>query len=607
MSSIKQSELPEKPSTEYSSFEITGVDLLTGESVRMKFPDVETKSHSLLDIKVGDNLRGATVIFNNTDKPVPTITSSVSLYTLRPGSNTGISISQNLNTKVIRVFDGFSVAENITDANGEWLKTSYVFPDDIDLIVTSNNIYPADGDDWGFNNTEANLIDPLIWEINDIKEGYVKKQSEGTQLLETDLTLRTNRKLLLERLDGSHEAAIFTGMYGTRVTATDTATMNDGRLLFIRRDLHVDLNAIMGNSFVITDPSGTKITISATTEGIVYHNSATESGGNLYFPDGTWVEDSIEVEPGSTISDVMVGNTPTTWSFYYAIFNIYEQEEAFSMADPTCINHGAKASNGQDVGIYPLVNVRPFAGGQVEYHMAFNEDVQVNRSLINQNTDAINNLDTTVFQVANGLEDVKVAMVDLTSSQTITGIKTFNATTTTRLLRPGTASTYDIGQTTNKYRSVYAVNGYFDNIDEEMYLFGERLTTLENKVNKPSYDADLSETGSQLRFTIANVNILVSRKSETEVGITLTSSTEQTVAVTCIPFGSTSVDTGYRQKFTVGPTGANLPYVGVGVDLLVQYYIRISNTRYVVVVGSDTDNLSETWAEVEETFTITQV
>lgn len=148
------------------------------------------------------------------------------------------------------------------------------------------------------------------------------------------------------------------------------------------------------------------------------------------------------------------------------------------------------------------------------------------------------------------------------------------------------------------------VNPYDAVNKEQLDEVSARVTSLKSLAKKVAKYADLSITGAQLQFAIDNVNVLVERANSTELSIRLTSSTEQVVAITCIPFGPTSVDSGYRQKFTVGPTGVLIPTLGIGVDLLVLYKLRIGNKRYDVEVGSDTDDLSEAWAELSETYDI---
>lgn len=62
-------------------------------------------------------------------------------------------------------------------------------------------------------------------------------------------------------------------------------------------------------------------------------------------------------------------------AIFVGVYNTYEQEEIASMADPTCINHNAKATDGTVVGKNVLVNYRDEEGVAQDAQIAYLEDL----------------------------------------------------------------------------------------------------------------------------------------------------------------------------------------------------------------------------------------
>lgn len=113
-------------------------------------PDVK-----LTDLQVGDNLRGATILFTNTDL-TPTwrymfdneisvggVLNSVRLFTVFSTLDGGAGGEDEIGCSVIQ----YRVMWNV---NTGWQNTSFTFPDDKDYIVTWNNLVAAPDGGWGF-------------------------------------------------------------------------------------------------------------------------------------------------------------------------------------------------------------------------------------------------------------------------------------------------------------------------------------------------------------------------------------------------------------------------------------------------------------------------
>lgn len=104
-------------------------------------------------VPVGFNLRGKTIEFQGTDRPMDDeamIYDNLGLF--------GVDFFVNASEDGTAAGGVFEIRANINnthipiwDANSGWIKTSLTFSNDRDYIITRNNTRPAVGDSWGWN------------------------------------------------------------------------------------------------------------------------------------------------------------------------------------------------------------------------------------------------------------------------------------------------------------------------------------------------------------------------------------------------------------------------------------------------------------------------
>lgn len=218
----------------------------------------------------------------------------------------------------------------------------------------------------------------------------------------------------------------------------------------------------------------------------------------------------------------------------------YEQEEAFSMADPTCINHNAVASNGRVVGNNVIVNYRDTDGVSQADSLAYLSNVASVQS----------NLDTVATEVE-------------ANSTSIQGIEAQLAEQASELT------------------------------DHE-----DRIAYIEEHPGIVEYTGDLSATGSTLRFSIGTLNVLIARQDTTTVTVRLTSPTDIVVPISHRYSGNNTSET-LRESFTVTAVGVEIASVTVGQFVLAEFWVRYGGLRYHLTAGSDDNALSSAWVEVE--------
>lgn len=116
----------------------------------------DTTTHDYIpitDIPIGYNLRGKTIIFTNTDKDTASFVNNWD----NDGGVTGWD-SNNNRVIIYSTFDGgdgiyvFINREIIQIwKDGQWIRTSFTFPDDMDYLVDGNDAHSHQGDSWGFD------------------------------------------------------------------------------------------------------------------------------------------------------------------------------------------------------------------------------------------------------------------------------------------------------------------------------------------------------------------------------------------------------------------------------------------------------------------------
>lgn len=226
--------------------------------------------------------------------------------------------------------------------------------------------------------TQAEL-EEKNWEIDasgSDTSDYVTTYSETTQLIDSDLTLAVDRKLLLERADGSHEVAMFCGVYGPSISTLTTGSTLKGSLVFRDRDLPVDINVITQQYIGFNSGEAVLRTVVEDSVYSILYQSAQGTVVVWSSVDG-WLEDRITIPVDSVVSSATnLGNgSADKWTYKNILFNVYEQEEIASMADPTCINHNSVSTNGQVVGKNIIVNYRDENGVAQEDNIAYLSDI----------------------------------------------------------------------------------------------------------------------------------------------------------------------------------------------------------------------------------------
>lgn len=452
---------------------------------------------------------------------------------------------------------------------------------------------------WQFAAVES----PSDWvtkeELDEVLAGYLRLHSDNTQVVDSEVALALNRKILFERLNGAHEVFGFAGMYGSGLSTARQGDIFETEIVVLNRHKPVDISVLTGGIYLVnpTNQFNATINVFAGREILLNINNGTI---NVVLYDGeNWLVDNYDlsgfvVQNSQLTSDVSGG---TLWSWDDIKFNVYEQEEGFSMADPTCINHGAVASNGINVGIYPIVNVKDANGTTLERHMAFNEDLQdVNLAVadaLNMSRDAATiarTANTTANQnktdISQLRQDLVVNVNSLTDQIDVVDAK-------------ANESASEIADTNAR---LIALTSRVSTLETNAAELASRIETLEN-ANTRVY-GDLSTNLSSIRLTLGVFSILVQRTDTNTLEIRATSSSDTTLNLTHSYRGDNTIETK-REFFTVGPTGTVIGTVNVGQYVMAEFWTRSIN-GYDIVVGSDDNSLANAWVEIKVSKIVTQ-
>lgn len=147
------------------------------------------------------------------------------------------------------------------------------------------------------------------------------------------------------------------------------------------------------------------------------------------------------------------------------------------------------------------------------------------------------------------------------------------------------------------------------NVDTE---HGREYVQYVSNGGKQVITGDLSWDGSNpktVQVTIDNINILITRLNDTEVGATINSAGDIDLPITRRLTPSSSSDAIWRKTIHSTAVGTILDRVSIGSYVLAEYWITYGNSKYYVVVGSDEEGendhtLANAWVEVYEGFAV---
>lgn len=131
----------------------------------------------------------------------------------------------------------------------------------------------------------------------------------------------------------------------------------------------------------------------------------------------------------------------------------------------------------------------------------------------------------------------------------------------------------------------------------DIATINDRIDDLEANEDYCVY-GDLSVTGSSVSVIIQNISFLIRRLNTTELEVRATTTNSAVLNITHRFSGNNTEET-LRETFDVGPTGTVIATVTVGTYVLGELFLRIGNSRYNIIAGSDDDALTQAWVEVK--------
>lgn len=569
--------LPPRSSDKYSKGMIQPYtkDELEAKDWTFKAEGVDDGPRTLLDVKVGDNLRGARLEFVPDGRAVGV--SSFQNISFRFEGVGMATISYSSSTIYYDKPDGLDVVYDDIDG---WQNTVIDFPSDTDVIVTNSNITAGTDMIWGFENVLVESVDPIEVRLAELESKIEKawlRDDAGNYVIDE------GKKILSRRADKSTHHLLSEEAYPLSSDPTQTVHYVELGNTSAHFQGNTSEDPEFGTHGTMDTPNGKK--------EFMYVEEGSRSIRDLQ-PGDNLRGITIEFIP----DDRPVNSTPTQQyirysvegdSTYYSI-NYYQASILFDLPGVQMFIH-----TNVD-GWYQTVITFPDDKDVIVIDFDFEPESTEVWGFENTVIPAID-----VIEILEGRVEVlegKVATlqtadsqnVKLTGAQTINDNKIFINPVQSNAVIPRSSQGDDIGTANRQYRSAF--------FSQPINISGSLVS--------PNYRdyGDLSVIGQGISVTLGDVTFLVRRLDTTTIEIRATSANSTVIPLTHRFSGASLTDAVRSAPITVTPTGTVIDTIPVGSIVIADLFTHIGNYGYDITAGSDDDALTQAWVEVKTSY-----